>query len=195
MRSPRHSPHLPLATPADMAALGRLHVRAWRESYPGIVPDAVLAAMDPAERAVMWHGVLARGGRIRLARLDDELVGFGASGVQREPEVMPCPGEFYSIYLLKRAQGSGLGRALMAAMAADLLEQGLRSANLWMLDGNAAAGRFYTALGGRRAGGRSFVEGAWHGHDTAFVWDDLSRLLPTPPGHAASAEDTLPDRP
>ena len=53
---------------------------------------------------------------------------------------------------------------------------------------------FYTALGGRPVHSRTFTEGAWRGRDTAFAWDDLSRLLAALPGHAASAGDS-PHRP
>jgi len=183
-----------LATPADIGELAAAHARAWRETYPGIVPDDVLANLNPAERAITWRGVLARGGRIRLVRRDGAVVGFGATGPQREPALMPYPGEFYAIYLLRHAQGQGLGRALMAAMAADLLDQGMAAANLWVLEGNAAATAFYTALGGRPVHSRTFTEGAWRGRDTAFAWDDLSRLLAALPGHAASAGDS-PHRP
>jgi ribosomal protein S18 acetylase RimI-like enzyme len=178
---------LDLATPADLAELGRLHVQAWRETYPGLVPDAVIARLDASERTAIWRGVLARGGRIRLARRDGALVGFGASGAQREPELMPYAGEFYAIYLLRRAQGGGLGRALMAAMAGDLLAQGMAAANLWVLDGNHLASGFYAALGGRVVHQRAFRERGWEGRDTAYAWDDLTHLLP---GHVASAGDS-----
>ena len=105
---------------------------------------------------------------------------------------MPSPGEFYSLYLLRRAQGHGFGRALMATMAADLLDQGFGSAHLWMLNGNHPAAGFYAALGGRIVHTRGFSEGDWHGTDTAYAWDDLTRLLPAPPGHAASTGDNPP---
>jgi hypothetical protein len=38
---------LRLAEPGGLSALGVLHVMAWREAYPGIVPDLVLARLDP----------------------------------------------------------------------------------------------------------------------------------------------------
>lgn len=176
-----------LATETDLPALGRIHAQCWRETYPGLVPDSEIARRTPEERTRIWAGALARGTRIRLARLDGEIVGFGASGVQREPDLMPYPGEFHAIYLLHRAQGRGFGRTLMAAMAGDLRARGLHAANLWVLDGNAPAIAFYAALGGRVVHRRSFAQGGWQGRDIAYAWDDLSLLLP---GHAASAGDS-----
>lgn len=178
---------LPLATEADLPALGRMHALAWRETYPGLVPDSEIARRTPEERTRIWAGALAHGTRIRLARLDGEIVGFGASGPQREPAVMRCPGEFHALYLLRAAQGRGFGRVLMAAMAADLLDQGFASANLWVLEGNERAMRFYAALGGREVHRRDFESRGWQGRDIAYAWHDLSPLLA---GHAASAGDS-----
>jgi hypothetical protein len=37
------------ATPQDAEALGAIHVQCWREAYVGMVPDDVLAGLDPME--------------------------------------------------------------------------------------------------------------------------------------------------
>lgn len=167
------------ATPEDAGALGRVHVQAWRESYPGIVPQAVLHALDPAKRAAMWQGVIASGADVWLALgADGALLGFAHAGPQREPEVLPYPGEIHAIYLLQAAKGRGLGRALMQAAARGLLARGIGAASLWVLDGNDAAHGFYAALGGRVVLRRAFPPPAeWDGHETAFAWDDLSVLI------------------
>ena len=54
------------ATLGDAEGLG--HVQAWRETYPGIVPEAILAAQGPAERAVMWRRIIAAGTTVLVAR-------------------------------------------------------------------------------------------------------------------------------
>ena len=167
------------ALAADAAALGALHVRAWRETYPGIVPDAILAALDPAERAAMWAGVIADGAAAVILACDADGVpqGFACAGVQREPAVLPQSGEFHAIYLLRAAQGRGMGRALMRAAARALVARGMLSASLWVLDGNDAAFGFYAALGGRVALRRAFPPPQeWDGRETAFAWDDLRPL-------------------
>ena len=167
------------ATAGDAAALGRVHVQAWRESYPGIVPQPVLDGLDPAERAAMWRRVIAVGEDVWLARhADGALLGFANAGPQREPAVLPFAGEINAIYLLQAAQGRGLGRALMRAAARGLLARGLGAASLWVLDGNDAAHGFYAALGGRVVLRRAFPPPAeWEGHETAFAWDNLATLV------------------
>lgn len=167
------------ATPADAAELGHVHVQAWREAYPGIVPAAVLAALDPAERAAMWTRVLTAGEAVWLARdQTGTLQGFAAAGAQREPEILPFPGEIYAVYLLRAAHRQGLGRRLMAQAARHLLAQGHHAASLWVLDGNTTAAAFYTALAGRIVHHRPLPDRRdWPGTETAYAWDDLRTLL------------------
>jgi GNAT superfamily N-acetyltransferase len=167
------------ATPDDADALGRVHVQAWRETYPGIVPEAVIAARDPVERASMWRRVIAAGEIVLLAHdAAGDLLGFANAGNQREPEILPFAGEINAIYLLQAAKRRGIGRALMRATAEALLARGLPSASLWVLDGNATARAFYARLGGRVALHRAFPAPAeWPGTETAYAWDDLAILV------------------
>lgn len=166
------------ATLDDAAALGRVHVQAWRESYPGIVPQAVLDAQDETARISLWQRVIPTGEDVWLAHAEDgALLGFASAGPQREPELLPFPGEIYGVYLLQHAKGRGLGRALVQAAARGLLARGIGGASLWVLDGNHAAQGFYAALGGRVVHRRPFPPPAeWDGHETAFAWDDLAVL-------------------
>ena len=166
------------ATPQDASALGQVHVQARRETYPGIMPANVLAALDPQECAAMWRDVIAAGKIVLLAQDDaGALLGFANAGPQREPAVLPQAAEINAIYLLQAAKRQGFGRALMRATAQALLARGLGSASLWVLDGNTGADRFYAALGGRVALRRAFPEPAeWPGTETAYAWDDLTPL-------------------
>jgi phosphoribosylanthranilate isomerase len=164
------------ATPADAEALARVHVQAWRETYTGQVPDTVLSELDAAGRAAVWREAVGRATQVQLAVLDGEIVGFGASRPQPDPS-LPFAGEISAIYVLRRAQGAGVGRMLMAAMARDLLERGLRSASLWVLETNAGAQRFYHVLGGREVTRREQEREGFGAVGVAYGWDDLTVLL------------------
>jgi ribosomal protein S18 acetylase RimI-like enzyme len=164
------------AAPADAEALGQAHVSAWREAYPGLVPDAVLAALDPLERAAMWRQALAQGAAVHLAERDGRIVGFISCGAQRDTS-LPCQGEILAIYVLQAAQRQGVGRALMGFAARDLLRRGHGSALLWVMEGNTAARQFYRELNGREIARR---EQAREGHSAtgiAYAWDDVAALL------------------
>jgi ribosomal protein S18 acetylase RimI-like enzyme len=163
------------ATPADADALGHAHVAAWREAYAGLIPDEVLASLDPRQRAAMWHDLLTKGTAVQLAERDGAIVGFGSSGPQRDP-TLSCAGEIHAIYVLRSAQRQGVGRTLMAAMARDLLAQGRASAALWVLEGNAPARRLYAALDGREIVRRLQDRDGFSAVGIAYGWEDLKSL-------------------
>ena len=46
---------------ADAAAIAEVHVQAWRETYRGLMPDAVLAGLSVEKRVRAWSEMLAAG--------------------------------------------------------------------------------------------------------------------------------------
>lgn len=166
------------ANDADAVAIGAAHVQAWRETYPGIVPAARLAALDPAERVAVWRGSIAAGQHVMLAEDEAGLAGFALTAEQREPDLLPDhAGEVWAIYLLRRAQRRGIGRALMADAARHLVSTGIDTMALWVMAGNADAVAFYVALGGRPLLRRSVQRPTWVLDEIAFGWDRLDALV------------------
>jgi ribosomal protein S18 acetylase RimI-like enzyme len=161
--------------PGDAVALAEVHVRAWRETYADLLPDLYLRRMNAqlyarrfrrqltAARPSEW--LLAAEGRAGL-------VGYCA-GQRRADHPMA---EVSTLYLVRKAQKLGLGRRLLGAMARVLEARGALSLRLWVLDGNDAARGFYEHLGGAVGPHRPVL--GWGGgfHETAFVWDDITRL-------------------
>ncbi|MGX9966606.1 N-acetyltransferase family protein [Roseomonas sp. F4] len=164
------------ATLADAPAIGEMHAEAWTETYPGLVPDELLTEMtDPARRRAAWARNLATpllpGGTL-VAEEAGAILGFISVCAARDP-ALGASGEVSGLYLLRRAQGRGLGRALLAAGAEVLLQAGHADAGAWALDGNLRARAFYAATGAKP--GTSQI--GWHGDvaiaETARVWADL----------------------
>ena len=112
------------ATPADADALGDAHVEAWREAYAGLVPDAVLAALDPQQRAAMWRDALAKGAAVHLAERNGAIVGFGSGGPQRDAVAALLGRDPCTVRAADGRSGRGSAACLMAAVARDLLAQG-----------------------------------------------------------------------
>ncbi len=164
------------ATADDADALALVHVQAWREAYVGLVPDNVLAELDPARRAAMWREGMARTAMLQLAEQDDAIIGFGSSRRQTDPS-SPYSGEIGALYVLRHAQRQGTGRRLMAAMARDLLDAGHVAASLWVLEGNATARRFYAALGGQEIARCEQQHEGFAAVGIAYGWPDLTRLI------------------
>ena len=158
----------------DIAAV---HVRSWHETYPGLIPPAVLARLSADRLALDRARVIDRGDPTLVVRIDDAVGGFASGGSARRQRGFD--GEIYELYLLREHHRRGIGRALFKAMVGRLGALGHASFMLWVLDGNPAAG-FYARMGGRafarkteRVGGAPLVH-------VGYGWDDLSDGLTGP---------------
>lgn len=163
---------------ADAAQIARVHVSSWRTTYPGMLPDRFLVKMSAPVQADRWRRLLrdprtARGTYV-AAVPGHGVVGFGSCGRQRST-LDSFGGEFFTLYLLDDVQGQGLGRMLMATMAAGMMGDGLSSALVWVLGDNPARW-FYERLGGIRV---AEVPSTFAGSaitETAYGWADLTPL-------------------
>ena len=158
--------------------MANVHIASWRETYPGLLPEAMLARLSIADEAIRWQRMLDRpgawGGAVTfVADQDGSVVGYGSCGDQRTRLLRDrgFTGEIAELYVLRCAQGQGTGSRLMKAMAGALLDRGHRAVSLWVLAQNRPARDFYECLGGtpiaeKRA---SLIE-------VAYGWSDLRRL-------------------
>jgi ribosomal protein S18 acetylase RimI-like enzyme len=142
------------ATDADVLAMAKVHIVSWRETYPGMLPEPMLARMSIANEAIRWQRMLdrPRAGTIAFVAEQDAEIG--------------------ELYVLRSAQRQCAGTGLMRGMAGALVERGHRAMSLCVLGENADARRFYERLGGvpvaeKRAGL----------FEVAYGWSDLRVLL------------------
>jgi RimJ/RimL family protein N-acetyltransferase len=137
------------ARPDDAGRIGEVHVRAWQGAYRGLMPDAHLDGLDPAQRAVMWQRAMASPiPRTHLDVVVDDggaVAGFAASGPERDG--MPATGELYAINLDPGWWGQGLGGALVRHVVERLAADGFAEAVLWVVIGNERARAVYERLG------------------------------------------------
>ncbi len=159
--------------------MAKVHIVSWRETYPGMLPEPMLARMSISDEAIRWQRMLDRprawGGTIAfVAEQAAQLVGYGSCGEQRTQPLRGrgFTGEIGELYVLRSAQRQGAGSGLLKAMAGALFERGHRGMSLWVLEQNAAARLFYERLGGtpvaeKRSG---LIE-------VAYGWSDLRQLL------------------
>lgn len=142
--------HLRAAVREDADTLGRLHHQSWLETYAGLLDGRLLAARSAEKSAAMfrnggWRNVL-------LAFLNGEAAGFCGFGPGRDGEASVALGEIYGLYVLKKAQGRGAGRALLQSALRELEKTGFSTVYLWVLDGNVRAMAFYQRQGFFRDG-------------------------------------------
>jgi ribosomal protein S18 acetylase RimI-like enzyme len=167
------------AVPEDAEAIARVHVASWQTTYRGIIPDDVLAGLSVERRAEMWARAAGQSGRegrsLTVAEDGDRIVGFAAGGPVQHPDPV-YTGELYAIYLLASHQRLGIGRRLVAAVAAALDAGGHRTMLLWVLTANEPARRFYESLGGRAVRDQRTTLGGRDYPETGYGWDDLPAL-------------------
>ena len=167
------------AAAKDAEAIAEVHVTAWRESYAGLMPDHILAALSIPDRLAKWRVILAQPAAEGVTFLAEEdsgaLLGFSSCGPQRTPELASqgFGGEISALYILRRAQREGVGTALMRAAAQRLMERGHHAASLWVLRDNLPARHFYEQLRGIALMDREDDLG----RHTAYGWRDLQPLL------------------
>lgn len=168
----------------DCGTIGRLHVEAWRETYPGLMPGWVIERLTPADRAAQWRQGLERGTKgpiVCVAEAEDgSLAGFVAAGPSRDA-AFPWQAEIYALYVLQRHQRGRLGVSLLRRLGAALAARGRRQVGLWVLTANAPARAFYERIGGRCVHQRVDESEGWACDETAYFWDDFPRALETEP--------------
>ena len=132
----------------DAAAIGRLHIACWAESYAGVLDAAFLAENTVETATAEWRGMLAAGSaeatmpgsRILLGFEGDTLVGVARSTLAEDADAVR-PDKLDSLYTLANTHGSGLGARLLDGVLGD------RPAYLWVVTANARAERFYAKHG------------------------------------------------
>ena len=131
--------------------MAALHVRAWRATYTGLVPDGFLAGLKVEDREAMWRRSVtapevAPAERVILvAEHGGAVVGFVAAGHARGDDEFGM-GEVYAINVDPPAWRRGAGRALLAGATA-WLDARFAMSILWVVDENQRARCLYEGAG------------------------------------------------
>lgn len=172
------------ATPDDAVSIASVHVASWRETYTGLMPDALLAEQSVETRTSMWTEVfcnreLFNCSEIFVVQDADRIIAFGSCGPQRDRTLAEggFDGEIGGLYVMQSHQKRGLGRLLMTAMSEVLSDLGYTGAGLWVLRENRPARAFYKGLGGKVVGEKRDERFKGALAEVAYGWSDLSRLV------------------
>ena len=167
------------ATAGDARAIAQVRVDAWRATYRGMIPDAYLDSMSVDASSALWQRVLgAASGRacVSVAANGPDVAGFAAGHLLPEPK-HGLDAELTAIYLRRDAQRAGVGRRLVAAVAAAARAQGATGLLTWVIAANQGARAFYEHLGAQLLIEQPFQ---WDGMDLVEVgygWRDLDALV------------------
>lgn len=170
----------------DAAAIGAVHVAAWRSAYPGILPEAYLARLSVRRQAAHYEAAIRAGQGVHVAvasgtdagpRPGPLIVGFVTGGRARgRMATTLAEGEVETLYVLDDWRERGVGRRLMRAGAANLAAMGLGSALVWVLRDNPARW-FYARLAGKPAAEETIQVGGAPVVQMAYVWSPIDKLV------------------
>jgi GNAT superfamily N-acetyltransferase len=165
------------AAPDDADAIARLHWLGWEQTYRGALPDALLDGTTLDMRRTQWAAWLPdKQAGLTLAEIAGEAVGFVCAIRARDIVAHGAASEIQLLYVLRQAQGAGVGAALLRAGAgrANALWPG--PMGLWVVTGNMRARRFYERMGGRAGPERREVLRGAAIDEVAYLWDDAATL-------------------
>ena len=133
-----------LADIDDVHGVARVHVRAWQDTYRGVMPDEFLDSLDLERRAEVARRTIENPRTaLFVAERDHAIVGFSMLG----PTIEEGWGELLAIYADPAYLGKGVGHELMGTSVAWFLDSGFPRALLWVLDSNERARTFYEREG------------------------------------------------
>jgi len=154
------------ATAADAGAMAEVFVAAWRQAYPGVVPDAVLAALDHDQTARWLTGLIDQRaeGDTDVAVRQGQVIGFVRYGTKPEE-----PGGYvFGLYVHPAQAGQGAGQMLLRHAEQRLRERGSDTVALHVFEANERARRLY-AKAGYAADGSTRVEPEYEATEIRLV--------------------------
>lgn len=132
------------ATPGDAASCALVHHRSWVEAYSGLLPTDHWESDTLERRTEMWQRWLQGDLTAIVAESGEQVVGvaFGSVGRKIGTFEPVRDRELWLLYVLAAHHGTGTGQALLdAAIPPE------SPAQLWVLEENPRARRFYERNG------------------------------------------------
>jgi ribosomal protein S18 acetylase RimI-like enzyme len=168
VRLPRQNFQIRKGGVNDLPALCQLGRQTYRETFMedfGITypPEDEAAFIEGAYSEAAFLGYLRSSDhQILLAELEGTAIGYALAGKNSlpHPDAKPGDGELKRLYIVRSAQGSGVGRALFQE-GLQWLEQSYPAHPIWIgvWEGNERAQQFYFKNGFKKAGSYIFHVG------------------------------------
>jgi len=158
------------ARASDAPGLARVQVASWRETYAGLVPDAVIAELGSDEAvgqfAERWQQAISAPPtskhRVHVAVAEPgapEILGFAAAGPATDEDRWPATdGELYELHVLPSVADDGHAGRLLHAVADTFAEDGFSTGYTWALSGDEARIGFLEGAGWAPDGSRSNLD-------------------------------------
>lgn len=131
----------------DAPGISKVHVETWRSAYSHFVPKDYLDALSIEKKQEHWEKVISLGQDTIVAEEGGQIIGFISGGPSQSSEFSNCY-EIYTLYILDKYQGQGIGKSLMDAIIVPAKANNFTLAIAWALS-EARSCEFYAKLGGK----------------------------------------------
>jgi len=149
------------STPSDLQDIAVIQIESWKDSYADALPVEFLAGQINLDFERHWNEIEIQNKDIVLVAEEDLLVGFVAVWCRPIPFID-------NLHVRPPQRSKKVGSALMKAVAKELINEGHKTAYLWVFESNEKAIRFYERLGGIKKE---------QSMKTVFGYDVLSRKI------------------
>lgn len=128
--------------------LGQVHAQSWQAAYHGLVPEEILVEFTPRRRAEIFKSAMADSPiEYYLFQMEEAPVGLAMLWASHEAHMPDTVGELYAIYFHPDAWGKGGPKQAMEFCLNRLSQLGFTQVNIWVLENNMRARRFYEKFG------------------------------------------------
>lgn len=167
---------------SDARGIARIHAKAWKNTYRGIMPDEVLDGMSEEagtprfEARIREHLQTKSEYPFLVAVENDRIIGF-SHAIKPEDPTVRFDFAIKAIYVDPSFQGLGAGTQLVLETIERMVKQGYRSMVIWAASQNPWR-RFYEKLGGTVIDDTQTIEiGGKKIPHTIYGWDDVTALI------------------
>ena len=149
------------ATQSDLQDIAAIHIESWKDSYSDVLPEEFLVWQIDREFIQHWSEIEIKNEDLVLVAEENSVIGFIAVWCRPIPFID-------NLHVIPSQRSKKVGSALMKAVAKELINQGHKTAHLWVFESNEKAIRFYERLGGIKK--EQSIK-------TVFGYDVLSRKI------------------
>lgn len=147
------------ATIEDSNDLGYVHSISWGNAYKDIVSDEIINDYTPEKRAEVFKETFpTRKEELYLFKADGEPAGLAMLYKSHEENATDEEGEVYAIYFLPKYWGTEITHSAFDFCVDRLGQLGFKKVNIWLLEKNTRAQRFYEKHGFVFDGSKTVVE-------------------------------------
>jgi ribosomal protein S18 acetylase RimI-like enzyme len=159
----------------DASEVARVYIESWHDTYPGVVPTALLTAMTHKGQTARWRSAIRSGNREAVFVAEHErdgILGMMSFGPARDAD-LGFNAEIYTLYVDPGFFGRGIGRAMMFSAFARMRTRSYTSCIIWAHAKNPAR-FFYERMGGRLIAERTARMMGDPIPETGFGWQKLA---------------------